>query len=337
MSVAAGWYTDPAQSGRVRWWDGQQWTDHVRDAEMATVAPAASAAAFAHPVAAQPAIGGVGVASAAVAYAVADPSTFPYSTPSLPAHAAAQGPRPELGWLRPVLATVLVGVLAVGGFFGYRALTSSASPEVVPTAQPLVAPVDARTAATMLDAFKPRDNTPAAGITSTLVPKGDTLSSPTLTDWCATASHTDDTRIARRQWMFVRNGKNAGASVEVAAYATSAQAKAAFDEFVAMSASCTAKVVHAPKGTVTFHRVSVSDASPDPDIRYELTILQEDGVVAATKQTLKGWMSGTVQQRGQFVSIVWSGQTRNYTAADLAVLQRLAHDQALVLRSAPLS
>lgn len=25
----AGWYTDPADGGRVRWWDGRGWTDHV--------------------------------------------------------------------------------------------------------------------------------------------------------------------------------------------------------------------------------------------------------------------------------------------------------------------
>lgn len=28
--VAAGWYQDPAGSGQLRWWDGQQWTDHLR-------------------------------------------------------------------------------------------------------------------------------------------------------------------------------------------------------------------------------------------------------------------------------------------------------------------
>jgi hypothetical protein len=29
-SVAAGWYADPARTGRDRWWDGYAWTAHLR-------------------------------------------------------------------------------------------------------------------------------------------------------------------------------------------------------------------------------------------------------------------------------------------------------------------
>lgn len=37
---AAGWYPDPADSSRIRWWDGQAWTQHVAVADGA-VTPAA--------------------------------------------------------------------------------------------------------------------------------------------------------------------------------------------------------------------------------------------------------------------------------------------------------
>ncbi len=338
MSVAAGWYPDPTLSDRLRWWDGQQWTDHIREAATAPVAPSAPvAAAFAQPGAPVSPGGGVGVTPAQFAYGAFDPSLPSGSTAILPAHSTGRAAPAAFGWQRPAVAAVLVGVLAVGGFLGYRALNSSASPAVMPTAPALAAPLDARAAGTLLDTFKPHDNTPASGVTSTLVPKGDTLSSATVAGWCGTASHTDQTRIARRQWVFVRGGKNIGASVEVAAYGTSAQARAAFDEFVAMTRSCSVKVVHAPKGTVTFHRLSVIDGSPARDIRSQEAILQEDAVVAATKQKLRGWSTGAVQQRGQIVVIVWSGQQTKYTNADLAVLRGIARDESLVLGMAPLS
>lgn len=34
--VPAGWYTDPAGSARLRWWDGSQWTDHYQQPYSAT-------------------------------------------------------------------------------------------------------------------------------------------------------------------------------------------------------------------------------------------------------------------------------------------------------------
>lgn len=39
MATPAGWYPDPSQAGRYRWWDGASWTDYTQSASGAPLAP----------------------------------------------------------------------------------------------------------------------------------------------------------------------------------------------------------------------------------------------------------------------------------------------------------
>ena len=39
MSIASGWYPDPADAQRVRWWDGSRWTEHTQPIESAPTPP----------------------------------------------------------------------------------------------------------------------------------------------------------------------------------------------------------------------------------------------------------------------------------------------------------
>ena len=67
MSTAAGWYDDG--SGRQRWWDGTQWTDHYETDQTAPTPPPG----YAPPVYAAP------VYAAPVGYVLAQPGISPKS------------------------------------------------------------------------------------------------------------------------------------------------------------------------------------------------------------------------------------------------------------------
>ncbi|MDT0156132.1 DUF2510 domain-containing protein [Microbacterium sp. ARD32] len=88
MSTPAGWYDDG--SGRQRWWDGQQWTEHY--------APAGEQAAAADDAAAVDATAAPADADAAPAYAAAG-----YSAPAAPVQTTA-----------PVRRTAVLGFIGLG-------------------------------------------------------------------------------------------------------------------------------------------------------------------------------------------------------------------------------
>lgn len=55
MSTPAGWYADPTDPSRTRWWDGAQWTEHTAPLPAPTPEPAAAPALAPEPAAPEPA------------------------------------------------------------------------------------------------------------------------------------------------------------------------------------------------------------------------------------------------------------------------------------------
>ncbi len=94
QTLPAGWYTDPASADRKRWWDGSQWTEHVRSEPRP--APAAAAKTIPNPYGLQ------GVVSAPRA---------PLSDEELAAPPARDEVKPNnnISWI-----ALLFGLLAVG-------------------------------------------------------------------------------------------------------------------------------------------------------------------------------------------------------------------------------
>lgn len=97
-----GWYDDPAGSAQLRWWDGAQWTEHLR----ANAGVDAGASAAGAPVVAAP------VASAAPAYAA---GVMP---PVAPPKVAAGTPVYN-GFIWAIVLLPLLTIIALG-FFDMR-------------------------------------------------------------------------------------------------------------------------------------------------------------------------------------------------------------------------
>jgi hypothetical protein len=111
--VAAGWYTDPADGARVRWWNGVAWTEHTNarpDLQTASVVEAVETSA----------------PTAATASADAHPRTRREAIAAEGGRAAPDVRRSTTGvvWLIALLP-VIAFVLALGAFYVYFYVVSS--------------------------------------------------------------------------------------------------------------------------------------------------------------------------------------------------------------------
>lgn len=128
MSVPAGWYDDG--SGRQRWWDGQQWTDHFAPAAGAETTAEDAQTTMAYPSAADSGPAGQSAAAADGQGGYAPPSadaTNPYAAyAAAPADPSGYGPydadayRGEAPAPRraPVLGYIGLGLAVIGGIIG---------------------------------------------------------------------------------------------------------------------------------------------------------------------------------------------------------------------------
>jgi len=89
-STPAGWYADPAGSGRLRWWDGTRWTDHLADAPAAAAGAGVAASA-----------GHAGSTEQAAAPSYGESTSQPYAQQPYAQQPYAQQPYAQAGYAAP--------------------------------------------------------------------------------------------------------------------------------------------------------------------------------------------------------------------------------------------
>ena len=321
MDAPAGWYPDPRDPHLIRWWDADAWTEHT--------AP--------HP-------------STAWAPPTALASDAAWPPPTEPA------PRRTRSLALPLVAGavvfVLLAVLAVGVLTGQRANTGaqgSRIPSGTPTANPSppapsLSPTPESTGSpgspsteggaigAVLETFQPPPGFVSPSVATELIEGGDTTDDPTLDGWCSSSYASEQDRVARRQWRLTVDGQGTGWSIEVVAYATKAQAKAAFAEFVAVTKACRNVTLTDSNGSQTQRLVSTPRTPAERGIAASQGRITID--FARDGSTTRANSVGLVQQSGRYLSVLWAGQQSALTAADDAVLEQLRAQQAAALLDA---
>jgi hypothetical protein len=361
MDVPAGWYPDPASPTSARWWDGTGWTEHTRALEPlppavppppAFAAPNSSTLVLPAPASdfVPPLVPGAdddpdhaGTAMFPVVPGqiqdYADTAVYPAGSAYAPGpNSGPTAPRRRVGAGVLALAGLLVLVLVAAAVLAVAALRSGSGGSTAASSTPSAAsstpsgggapPATAAEAAAVLETFKPSAASLPQGIEATLIPQGDVAQGQkTLDGWCSDSYPSEKDRIARRQWALTENGQEIGLSIESVAYGTPAQAAAALAEFTARTQACRDVKLTSDGTSLVQNLVSSADMSglPEGISGYRGSI-----TVAATPTTGSAFRlnsTSTVQQKGQYLTIVWTNQSTPVTAADQSVIDRFVAQQ----------
>jgi hypothetical protein len=308
MDAPAGWYPDPRDPRRIRWWDGTGWTETTQPAPTGAEAPPAA--------------------------------TTPAAEPARRS--------PVLPLVVGIVAFVLLAGAAAAILLGQRTSQPTARADGSPSSAPSTAPSPSTSGSagatpepasteggalgTTLETFRPADGFISPGLGSELIENGDLTSEPTLDGWCSTSYATEKDRLARRQWVVTLSGQKLGTSIEVVAYGTEAQAKAALAEFVARTKACTDATVEMRGSTQTQDLVRSGPLKTAAGISGYAGETVITGTENGTAFTVNS--SGLIQQRGRYVSIIWAGQQTPFSDADRQVIEQFRQQQADALLAA---
>lgn len=277
----------------------------------------------------------------------ADTAVYPAGSVYAPAPGTMPAPRRRVGGgLIAVVAVLVLVLLAAAAALAVTALRSgsdtggSAAAPPASTPPPSsssaagggAAPATAAQAAAVLETFKPSAATLPPGIEATLIPQGDVAQGQqTLDGWCSNSYASEKDRIARRQWALTQNGQEIGLSIESVAYGTPAQATAALAEFTARTKACRDVQLTSDGTKLVQNLVSSQPMSGLPPgisgYRGSITV----DATPATGSPFRLNSTSTVQQKGQYLTIVWTNQSTPITAADQAVIDRFVAQQTQAL------